>query len=381
MRSRSSSWCAAASLTVLATLVCACQSEQSSAFDAGTNGVVIAPVEGAAPPRRAVEATVADGVDGCALVIVSHRPLQVSGAAVFGTGAGGALTTVLADSRLAIVGRAGLVRVPECNGPWMSVSIAATHVCAVDAMERLRCWSDEPGRDLAGIPASASQPWSRTLDGHWRRVSSDASGTCALDTGGRVVCFGPMVRDMSPVMATPLAFPEAAIEVQVRDSSVCILSETRRIWCSGDLAARLCPDDVGVCLVAGEDVSRIAMGFHAVCGLAQEQWTCHDGLHVWAPGVPTDRMVSFSGDVACWLAGSRVHCTGSLPWASAATISLPPGEFRDVVVDVALTEPIRSVAVGELAIVGITESGAIWCLGCADNASVLGALPGPRRIL
>jgi hypothetical protein len=247
------------------------------------------------------------------------------------------------------------------------VSAGGSHSCALTLTSSLRCWGDNFWGQLGdGTMTDRSVPVNiKSLGSSVASVSAGRWHTCAITTGGAAKCWGlnsngqlgdgtTVTRRTTPVDVTGLGSGVAAIAAG--GEHTCALTTGGAVLCWGsnrygqlgdDLACGLgpCPTPVYVTGL-GSGVAAISAGGNHTCALMQ------------------------AGGVKCWGA-NQWHQLGTETAKACGlppTIQLFPCEKVPVAV-VGLGEPVVGLAAGNLHTCVLIDGGGATCWG-----SVLGAV-------
>jgi len=142
------------------------------------------------------------------------------------------------------------------------------HACAIDQSGGLWCWGWGPGGELGDPQAKLSTRAARVRGVESvADVTVAARRTCALETGGRVLCWGPETPEGPEIAGT---FPDAC-QIAAGMTVACVRRGPGRLSCWGDntfgtlgdglISRGPAPVDVpGVV-----DATDLAIGVHTVC--------------------------------------------------------------------------------------------------------------------
>ncbi len=302
------------------------------------------------------------------------------------------------------------------------------HFCARMSDGTVRCWGDDskgslgvaPGDGGVGAgPGDAGTPWVATpVTGltDVEQLSAGGTTTCAVVTGGDVLCWGgndkaqlglsvdPPVSDTKAHPATSLvALPSPASRVDVGQVSACAVLASGEIWCWGDNSlrqlARLTTTTLagpGKAALGGFPVVRTASGTTTAFGVTDSGDVLSWGAVAGTQGVVSARVASLSPDErplaiglgpatsfsvssttsnrahACAVVKGDVYCWGSSSMGALGT-GLPDPSPMPIAAKVVSKEawPQQVVAAGEISCVRLSD-GTVQCAG--DNGSgALGA--------
>ena len=155
------------------------------------------------------------------------------------------------------VDRMAPVRVKGLGERMMQVATGYMHTCGIGESGRVHCWGWNGQAQLGNGPEQPFEedfrPRPAAVPGLTGIVQlAIASHTCALDSVGRVSCwgyneFGGAGQDNRRYPAVthpqPVALPEPALEIAPNEWSSCALGRSQRIYCWGSNKAKLIGDE------------------------------------------------------------------------------------------------------------------------------------------
>jgi alpha-tubulin suppressor-like RCC1 family protein len=231
--------------------------------------------------------------------------------------------------------QSGMPLVPFAAMPdlWTSVSAGDQHTCGI-RNNTLYCWGDNNHQQSGG----ANAPNVITLQAVAVRVIAGRQSTCAIDTMGRILCFGqidpnlPELGQITQIGPTQLA---DWADISLGTTHACALSNLGKAACWGNNDNRQLGDtgpDRSVPAAAVLPISfvQISANERATCGVtATHELKCFgsnatgllsDQLSGSDPGTATAvtigtpaiawTSIALGYDHACGIAGTSVYCYG-----------------------------------------------------------------------
>lgn len=136
-------------------------------------------------------------------------------------------------------------RVPDLAG-IVDVALAAAHGCAVDTDGRVWCWGASIGGVLGSATAATQPPREVAGVKHAVEVTVGLGHSCARNRAGEVWCWGsnaygqlgraPADAEPHPEPARVEGIPDPAIALAAGDEHVCALLDDGNVWCWGSNA-------------------------------------------------------------------------------------------------------------------------------------------------
>ncbi len=151
------------------------------------------------------------------------------------------------------VDRMAPVAVQSLPEPMTQVAAGYMHTCAIGRSRRVYCWGWNGQGQLGNGPEHPYEDDRRLRPARVRGLAdivqlAIASHTCALESGGRVSCWGynefgsagqDNRRHPAVTRPQPVALQEPALEVAANEWSTCALGRSLRIHCWGSNKAKL----------------------------------------------------------------------------------------------------------------------------------------------
>ncbi|WP_367887933.1 RCC1 domain-containing protein [Pseudogemmatithrix spongiicola] len=109
-----------------------------------------------------------------------------------------------------------------------------SHSCALDTEGRVWCWGRNHYRQLAtGDTLPRSAPTIALVDSAFVDLVASPSGACGVTAGGAYHCWGatPALRSETP---TPLPALEPLRQLAISDSHLCALTVSQTVYCQGE---------------------------------------------------------------------------------------------------------------------------------------------------
>ncbi|MFH2009792.1 MAG: hypothetical protein ABI333_24570 [bacterium] len=133
-------------------------------------------------------------------------------------------------------------------GKVRQVSVGSEHACAVSFQGQVYCWGRDDryqvgvfsadcrdayqGRDMH-LPCSVTKPHLKNLE-PTRAVSMGSRHSCALQTDGRVRCWGNVALMGKGIDPLPVPHLEAITSMSLGDDFSCFVGRDGRAWCMGN---------------------------------------------------------------------------------------------------------------------------------------------------
>ncbi len=296
------------------------------------------------------------------------------------------------------------IQVADLPASVQALAAGGRHSCALASGGDLRCWGDNQSGQLghAGGPGPHSPLPVSGLTVTTAAISSGLANSCALNTGGRVSCWGatPLGQGAQPMVLADLVSGMQAVSVGASHGCVRTSAGGVRCWGNnthgqfgffGDSSPFATQDVPGL----GSGVLTISAGFNHNCAISTggrvECWgsntnsqggspapvTIFDmfsGMQAVSAGTAHNCALSNAGEVRCW--GNNEH--GQLGDGTTTSAWMP-------VQVTGLASGVQAVAAGERHACALTSAGGVLCWG--DNSSGQigdGTLPGvplPQTVL
>lgn len=107
------------------------------------------------------------------------------------------------------------------------------HTCALDSQGRVWCWGGNRTKQLAtGDTLARSAPTLALVDSVFVDLVASAWGTCGVTAGGTYHCWG-VTAVRSSAAPTPLLTPEPLRQLAISDSHLCALTTSQTVYCQG----------------------------------------------------------------------------------------------------------------------------------------------------
>ena len=245
------------------------------------------------------------------------------------------------------VGGVLLVATPGMAGPVTAVAAGGFHTCALTSGGGVSCWgSNDSGQLGDGTTAQRLTPVA--VSGLSSGVTAVAAGgihTCALTSGGGVVCWGAngsgqlgdgtTTQRLTPVAVSGLSSGVTAVAAGA--DHTCALTSGGGVWCWGLNGNGQLGD--------GTTTPRLTLG--AVSGLSS-------GVTAITAGYFHTCALTSGGGVVCWGA----NASGQLGDGTTTTPRLTPVAVSG------LSSGVTAVAAGASHTCALTSGGGVVCWGC-----------------
>ena len=286
-----------------------------------------------------------------------------------------------------------------------AIATGGSHTCALVSGGGLECWGLNNNGQLGnGSTGSSDVPVAVTgLSSGIVAVSSGTNHTCAVTTGGALLCWGDNASgqlgnnstadSLVPVAVSGLSSGVAA--VSAGNLNTCAVTTGGAVWCWGDNesgqlgngALSQMPSLVPVAAVSvlASDIDAITLGSHHACALA-----IGGAVYCWGLGLdgelgngstsssPVPVAVHglgggvdaiAAGDFHTCAASGGVHCWGQNQHGELGIGSMnEDASMKESAVPVAVTglsSGIASITAGLAYSCALTTGGPVWCWG--DN--------------
>ncbi len=244
---------------------------------------------------------------------------------------------------------------PPALSPRAAVAGGSAHTCALDSGGRIRCWgSGDGGRLGLGDGTSREQP--TLVPGTFTRVAVGLSHTCALDTNGAALCWGANNRGQlgdgstqSRSEPTPVPGLPPLLEITAGAGHTCGMDTLGRAYCwgaggQGQLGDGSASDRIEPTPVAGgRRFRQIAAGWEHTCA------------------------VDTQARAYCWGAGGQ----GQLGWVGVGSGAVP-GSVQG-------SHRFTQIAAGNTHTCGVTTDGEVLCWGQGTAGQLGDGSPGTIR--
>ena len=289
------------------------------------------------------------------------------------------------------------------QSPFETITAGRRFTCGLTADQSAFCWGDDTYGQLGtgsaasacGLGADAAADCSRAplaVAGDHRFVAISAGDThsCAIDTAGRVFCWGengfselgvPDTGEVCgsgdrsrPCSRTPVHVPmeSPSVSIGAGEKITCVVDAEGAAWCWGMLrngGPTRVPIDV--------PLTTIAVGGDDVCGLTSDA-----GLHCWRWRAVLSEGATSPSPAQEWTsvtAGNRHACAldrvgRAFCWGSDADAALGHGPGDHDKYDLQPPRPVaddhtfRSVVTNTKRTCGIVDDGALYCWGRVSEA-------------
>lgn len=296
------------------------------------------------------------------------------------------------------------VSVSGLPGPSQALAAGGRHSCALHTNGSVRCWGDNQYGQLGATSGSGPQPPLAVtgLSGTIAAISIGPLHSCALNTGGRVSCWGypPFGQGAQPVTLADLVSGIQAISAGGDHNCVLTTAGAVRCWGSnlhGQFGYYGDNSPYATVAITGLEsgIQAISAGLHHSCALATggrvECWGSntygqggspapvtvsgvHTGMQAVSAGGSHNCALSTGGAVRCWgnnLLGQLGDGSGTSSWMPVQVAGLGSG--------------IQAISAGDLHVCALTTAGGVKCWG--DNEfgqigdGVLPGVPLPQSVM
>ena len=244
---------------------------------------------------------------------------------------------------------------PPTTGPWDSIAVGTSHVCALTTAGQVYCWGEgDSGRLGVGGSVDQSLPTQVGTNTQFTSITAGSLHTCALDASGNAYCWGDnsaMQVGTPPGLGSstpqPVASGHQFVSLSAGGTHTCGIDLSGDAYCWGSNAD-------------GQLGNGVTIGRPAVPTLV-------DGGHTFAS-------IDAGGSHTCGITStSEAYCWGDNAYGQLGTSQSGSGS---VPVAVAGGHRFRSIDAGHsYTTCGITTGGATLCWGLPENGQ-LGLPPG-----
>ena len=217
--------------------------------------------------------------------------------------------TIYICYREKLMGKSCVVHVPDTRRPYQRVAVGLNHTCALTAGGEIFCWGDNQfgqlgmgtptGCPVSGRLCSAVPIAIHCLSGQscrYRALAAGGNHTCAIDTNGKVWCWGENIPATGVTPSSPIVtgdpwpgelwfhgLPNGRgdfVAVDTNRSHTCALTSGGDVYCLGSNAmgeigqpigipGALTKSDQGLLVNTGYKYKAIATGSRHSCAIQQ----------------------------------------------------------------------------------------------------------------
>ncbi|MBI2235192.1 MAG: hypothetical protein HYU57_09490, partial [Micavibrio aeruginosavorus] len=246
---------------------------------------------------------------------------------------------------------------------WASVSVGATHTCAVKTNGTLYCWGDDTYGELGngattGDQASPVQESTAATD--WASVSAGVDHTCAVKTNGTLYCWGENFDDQlgtggSDAVSPTQEFTAATdwVSVSAGTTHTCAVKTNGTLYCWGNDAT-----------------GQLANGAGGDQAFATQESTAATNWASVSAGVDHTCAVKTNGTLYCWGADGN----GQLGNGATTGNQVNPVQESTAATNWA------SVAAGDIHTCAVKTNGTLYCWGDDTNGQIGNGTTGGRQV-